>query len=113
MAMTDSKFLIPIIKKAMPSLTAHQITGVQSTWRSGTGRSILNLKTEYKETKKLAKYLNKTYWPHYHKFDKFMYEDVDRWCYANFKSSNWRSIYGVHYAFKREEDFALFLLRWV
>jgi hypothetical protein len=107
----DSKILIPMIRKTMPSLTAQQIIGVRPM--TGTGKSIFNVRYEVNSRlKTIEQYLNKKYWPYYHKFDRFMFEEVDRWCYDNFKSSNWRSMSGVHYAFKRKEDYTLFLLRW-
>ena len=55
------------------------------------------------------------YWPHRHEFDFFQQKgtvyEMERWCYNNMKSKNWRSHYGV-FAFKREEYYAAFLLRW-
>lgn len=56
--------------------------------------------------------LNKKYWPHQFKMDYS--KDIDkmeRWCYANLKSANWRN-YGTYFAFKKQEDASYFLLMW-
>jgi hypothetical protein len=82
-----------------------------------SGKSIFNVKTDYNDIKKMEQYLNKTYWPYQYKIEMPLWArdshtiEVDRWCYKNFKSRNWRSMYGT-YAFKRKEDFEWFLLRW-
>lgn len=55
--------------------------------------------------------LNKKYWPHQIKVN----DDsgaIERWCYENFKSANWRNV-GTYFAFKRGEDATLFSLRWL
>jgi hypothetical protein len=54
--------------------------------------------------------LNKRYWP-YHIVVRHNVSDVERWCYENFKSSEWRNV-GTTFAFKRKEDYAFFMLRW-
>ena len=62
--------------------------------------------------------LNRKYWPHQHRFIDLekprsipFVEDIERWCYDNFKSGNWRNT-GYYFAFKRHDDFVLFMLRW-
>jgi hypothetical protein len=59
----------------------------------------------------LMRVLNKKYWPH-HVEVKDDYDEKERWCYENFKSSEWRNV-GHYFAFKRGEDATLFRLRWV
>ena len=68
--------------------------------------------------------LNKKYWPHQfflHQMESearnykeypAMRQDIERWCYEQFKSANWRS-YGMVFAFKRQADATLFALRWL
>jgi hypothetical protein len=108
--MTDPKFLIPMIRKTMPSLIAQQIVGVQPM--VGAGGSIFNMKSTYDGIKSLAQYLNKNYWPHQYTIRGMTnINEVERWCYDNVKGRNWRSLYGV-FAFKHEADYAMFLLRW-
>jgi len=76
----------------------HQITGVQPMGDVG---GIFDL---YK--------LNKKYWPYQHKLNLFGNNlEVDRWCWDRFKGRYWRSHRGL-YAFKREKDYTMFLLRW-
>jgi hypothetical protein len=59
-----------------------------------------------------AWYMKKKYWPYQYEFPMIPNRtDIERWCYKNFKSRNWRSMYGT-YAFKHEKDYTLFLLRW-
>jgi hypothetical protein len=55
--------------------------------------------------------LNKKYWP-YHVEVKDDTGAKERWCYENFKSSEWRNV-GPYFAFKRGEDATLFSLRWL
>ena len=55
---------------------------------------------------------NKKYWPHQAEVDWRMIKDIERWCYTHFKSGNWRST-ELWFAFKREQDFVLFALRWL
>jgi hypothetical protein len=67
--------------------------------------------------------LNKKYWPHQfflHQMESearnykqypALRSDIERWCYDNLKSANWRS-YGMVFAFKRQADATLFALRW-
>ena len=55
---------------------------------------------------------NKKYWPY--QYNDLDWRDVltaERWCYTHFKSGNWRND-GQWFAFKREQDYVLFLLRW-
>jgi hypothetical protein len=54
---------------------------------------------------------NAKYWPHVKMLSWIQVHEAERWCYANFKSGNWRSR-ALHFAFKREQDYMLFLLRW-
>ena len=54
---------------------------------------------------------NKTYWPYAKKVEWNEYNEAEKFCYKHFKSRNWRS-YGMYFAFKREADYTLFLLRW-
>jgi hypothetical protein len=37
--------------------------------------------------------------------------DLERWCYDNFRSGDWRN-FGLHFAFKRREDATMFALKW-
>jgi hypothetical protein len=63
------------------------------------------------------RYFNKKYWPGQVRLDaqvierKFKVEDLERWCYQNLKSSDWRND-GWYFAFKREKDCTFFMLRW-
>lgn len=51
--------------------------------------------------------LNKKYWPFQHEVKDWI--AAEKWCYQNFKSSNWRNV-GRTFAFKRGEDATFFLL---
>lgn len=54
--------------------------------------------------------LNRKYWPYHVKVENE--SDIkERWCYENFKSSEWRNV-GTYFAFKRGEDATLFTLKW-
>ena len=54
---------------------------------------------------------NKTHWPYtYDAYTQPVFE-IERWCYRNFKSRNWRNR-GGYFAFKKEKDYAFFLLKW-
>jgi hypothetical protein len=57
--------------------------------------------------------LNKKYWPYQTKIDRTKHstEMLERWCYDNLKSANWRN-YSNMFAFKRQEDASYFLLMW-
>ena len=56
--------------------------------------------------------LNKKYWPHQVTMDyKKDIDKMERWCYNNLKSANWRN-YNRMFAFKRQEDASYFLLIW-
>ena len=55
--------------------------------------------------------LNKKYWPHQYTMLKHDPYDLERWCYDNFKSSDWRN-HRKLFAFKRQEDASYFLLMW-
>ncbi len=55
---------------------------------------------------------NDKYWPY--QFEIKSWYDIanaERFCYDNFKSRNWRNTIR-YFAFKRKEDYMLFLLRW-
>ena len=54
---------------------------------------------------------NKTYWPHVKTVAWIDYREAERFCYQHFKSKNWRN-QGLHFAFKRVEDYEWFVLRW-
>ena len=58
----------------------------------------------------IMRVLNKKYWPHHVKADGNAGE-VERWCYENFKSSEWRNV-GTYFAFKRSGDATMFALKW-
>ena len=70
----------------------------------------LSYYTQKRNEMHLTRILNKKYWPH-HVQVTARAEDVERWCYENFKSSEWRNV-GAYFAFKRGEDATLFSLRW-
>lgn len=53
--------------------------------------------------------LNKKYWPH--QVFVAASQDAERWCYDNFKSSEWRNV-GRYFAFKQGADATAFALRW-
>ncbi len=55
---------------------------------------------------------NKIYWPHHATVWWDDIYDIERWCYANLKSKNWRN-HRQYFAFKREQDYFLFALRWL
>ena len=56
--------------------------------------------------------LNKKHWPHQFKMDsKRDIAEMERWCYNNLKSANWRN-YGTFFAFKNQADASYFLLFW-
>ena len=59
---------------------------------------------------------NKRYWPHQFRMvpqeDAWAQKvDLERFCYDNFKSGNWRND-GLYFVFKRQADATLFLLKW-
>ena len=59
---------------------------------------------------------NKRYWPHQYRMlpkeDAWAQKsELERYCYDNFKSGNWRND-GLYFVFKRQADATLFLLRW-
>lgn len=54
---------------------------------------------------------NTKYWPHHQRCTWSDVHEIERWCYENCKSRNWRNL-GQHFAFKRKEDYAYFILRW-
>ena len=86
------KILIPKIRSLIPKLVAQDIVGVQPM----DGKPTVNF--------------NRKYWPYQIKIPgTYMPWDAERFCYQHFRSRNWRS-YGFYFAFKREEDFAWFML---
>lgn len=59
-------------------------------------------------------WFNKRYWPYQRYFGvetEKQIDEIERWCWQNFKGKYWRSMYRA-FAFKRERDFMLFTLRW-
>jgi hypothetical protein len=56
-------------------------------------------------------YLNKKYWPYHVSIEYEHKLEAIKWCYANFKSRNWRNAES-YFAFKRAEDCMMFTLRW-
>ena len=59
---------------------------------------------------------NKKYWPYQFRMlpESDAWEQkakLERYCYDNFKSGDWRSA-GLYFVFKRQEDATLFALRW-
>ena len=63
------------------------------------------------------RYFNKKYWPSQVRIDvplikrEITLQELERWCYQNLKSSEWRND-GWYFAFKREQDYTFFVLRW-
>lgn len=60
---------------------------------------------------------NKKYWPHQVVLrggDPNLPNSIviERWCYKNFKSANWRNI-GYYFVFKNGLDATLFTLKWM
>ena len=59
---------------------------------------------------------NRRYWPYQINVRpeerKLLTEDMERYCYDNFKTSDWRND-GRYFVFKREQDLTLFSLRWL
>lgn len=55
---------------------------------------------------------NKKYWPHQMFIESWRTAVLaERWCHANFKGRNWRSV-GNKFVFKRGQDATMFALRW-
>lgn len=97
----DSKILIPLIRKLAPATIASQIVGVQPMQDIG---SIFN--------KAIGGHnFNEKYWPYVKMLSWNQIKDAERFCYASFKSRNWRN-QGLHFAFKRKQDYEWFLIRW-
>ena len=102
--MIDHTVLIPLIRKAIPSMVAQQIVGVQPM--TGTGGQSLYAK--YFGEKEY----NKKYWPYQVTIpDSSKRYEAERWCWERFKGRYWNS-HGRVYVFKRKEDYEWFLLRW-
>lgn len=60
--------------------------------------------------------MNKRFWPYQfrmlpHQNPEAQVQDIEKYCYENFKSGNWRN-YGLYFCFKRHDDAILFALRW-
>lgn len=103
--MPSKSILIPMIRNIMPTLMANQITGVQPM--TGHAGQIFSTDKTY-----VGGYnFNLKYWPHVTMVTWQHVLDAERWCYKNFKSRNWRNS-GQFFAFKREQDFLLFTLKW-
>ena len=71
--------------------------------------------------KRMAKAINasnlvsphkKKYWPYQADVDWKKIREIERWCYTHFKSGNWRNN-RQWFAFKREQDYILFVLKWI
>lgn len=65
--------------------------------------------TSFRNRKHLMRVLNKKYWPHHVATKEII--DAERWCYKNFKSSEWRNV-GSYFAFKQGQDAMMFALKW-
>jgi len=80
---------IPLIRKTLPIMIARDILGVQP------------MSSPHK----------KKYWPYQYVVNWSDIKQAERWCYSCMKSGNWRN-HGHYFAFKREQDFLAFTLRW-
>jgi len=64
------------------------------------------------------RYFNKKYWPYQVRLDtqvidkECTIQDLERWCYKNLKTQEWRNDIW-YFAFKREQDYTFFMLRWL
>ena len=97
--------MISTIRKAIPIMIAKSIVGVQPMTPSNG--SIFNFNREWG-----FEGHNKKYWPYQYSIDAWSkVSATEQWCWQNFKGRNWRNV-GRHFAFKRKEDAALFLLKW-
>jgi hypothetical protein len=65
--------------------------------------------TDLRNRYHIMRVLNKKYWPHQVVVKEI--GDAERWCYENFKSSQWRNV-GKYFAFKHGPDATMFMLRW-
>jgi hypothetical protein len=74
-------------------------------------------RSTYIDYHNMSRVLNKKYWPYQFKMlpNEGSFSDqvyvLERWCYDNFKSGDWRN-FGLVFAFKRHDDAVLFRLRW-
>lgn len=102
--MHNPKILIPMIQKVMPTVIASQIAGVQPMTNSAGSIFKRNIMVG-------GHTFNQRYWPYVKMVSWDSIWRAERFCYDNFKSRNWRN-QGQHFAFKRHEDAALFMLRW-
>ena len=66
--------------------------------------------TQKRNEMHLMRILNKKYWPHHVKVEDEV-SNKEKWCYENFKSSEWRNV-GAYFAFKSGQDAMLFTLKW-
>jgi hypothetical protein len=99
--MDMNKHIIPIVRKMMPVLVAQSIVGVQPRGISFEEYSKWFIQRKY----------NKKYWPYqYAVFDHSVIE-VERWCWTNFKGRYWHSDCRT-FVFKRQKDYAWFMLKW-
>lgn len=55
--------------------------------------------------------LNPKYWPHQTLVNWIDAYQIERWCHANLKGRNWRSV-GNRFAFKQGRDYTMFKLKW-
>ena len=101
----DINSMYPMIRKQLPGLVAQQIVGHQPM--AGKAGKIFSID----KTFIVGHSFNLKYWPYVKMVSYAQLFEAERWCYDNIKSRYWRSR-GLHFAFKRKEDMALFLLTW-
>jgi hypothetical protein len=110
MDMTKNKdFTMTHWQKDCPSGGWNQVTTIMCG--RGVGKSMFQQEYINGILNEPMRVLNKKYWPFQIQMTEPDYGEQERWCYANFKSANWRN-YGRMFAFKRQEDATLFMLRW-
>lgn len=102
-SMPGTSILIPVIRNMVPKLLAQEIVGVQPMPNKAG--------SVFKNVIVGGHTFKPKYWPYIKTIDWMNYTQAERFCYSNFKSRNWRS-QGQHFAFKREEDYLLFTLKW-
>ena len=85
----NTAIMIPIIRKTLPKMIARDLVGVQP----------------------MSSPHNKRYWPYQTTVNWNQIKEIERWCYSCMKSAHWRN-YGQFFAFKREQDYTAFLLKW-
>jgi hypothetical protein len=102
---TAQQVLIPMIRKVMPGLIAHQITGVQPM---GNAPRVVSYTDNW-----FFRVHNKKYWPYqFTPYNSTSIGKMERWCWDNISHGRYWRNYGNKFAFKRKEDAALFVLRW-